>query len=86
MKITSRYEHPHEHFQMQKFKDLAVEFEMARWVKEVYFDSSFSICYIYFDVRVAEGSWIANQVKSMAERTINQFEMFGVIYHGTEPG
>ena len=54
MKISSRYEVPHELAQMEDLVNSLKQFELARWVAEIYFDSSMSICFIDFDDRVAD--------------------------------
>lgn len=84
MKIVSRANHKFELEQMESFAASLTQFEFARWVPELYFDSEWSICIISIDPVVANGSWVADQVKKLAEQIFSQFEMFGVVYHGTD--
>ena len=84
MKIVSRATRKFELEQMQSFASSLTQFEFARWVPELYFDSEWSICSITVEPVVANGSWVADQIKRLAEQVFSQFEMFGVVYHGID--
>lgn len=84
MKITSRYNREFELEQMQSFASQLSQFELARWVPELYFDSEWSTCVVSVAPMVAEGSWVAEQIRKSAEQIFSQFEMFGFVYHGID--
>ena len=84
MKITSRDSREFELDQMRSFATQLTQFELARWVSELYFDSQWSTCVVLVDPMVAEGSWVAKQIRTLAEQIFSQFEMFGIVYHGID--
>ncbi len=66
--------------EMLKFAELCNANNLARHIKNVFYESKLSLCYFEFTHDIPENSAIAGEIYKIADATISQFDWFGACW------
>lgn len=82
IKIFSGDNIPRELLEMANFAKLAKQFALTEYVNSIEYDSKVRCCSFTFSRSIDESSVVANNLFSLAHKSISQFEWFGSIQNG----
>lgn len=82
--IDSRYGKAHELAEMLNFTYEIAQENLEGAVRSIFYDSKADLCTFELNPDVEEHSDIAKHIFSAAEKTISQFELFGIVGHSYE--
>ena len=81
IKLDSRYGNAAELSQMLKFACLANSFDVARYIREVFFDSKVGLATFYWSMPEANiPIWAVELILHSARKSLLQFEIHGRVF------